>query len=357
MTRVSLVKRSPRLFVVLCSLLRMFDMTNDSNLFLTRLELEKRGFEPSGLNRWRKGRDEAVPLYEGKMVQMFDHRAADVAIHAGNLHRAAQPEPLHAEAKQLANRYPAPQFWVAADQTQANPFEWALGFKEITAPTNARTMIATLLPGVGFGNKLPLLVPQGLGAGQASRAAALIAANLNSFAFDFASRQKLQGQTINLFILEQLPFIAAERFEERLPEPFAGRMREAGLMNGHQPHPTVADFVIPQVLALSYTAHDLAPFARDLGYLDASGGVLPPFVWNDEDRRARMAALDGLFMHLYGLDEDDAAYVLDTFPIVRQQDLAAFGRYRTKHDVLHQLALLERVVWEVPSNDTGSVLH
>ena len=102
----------------------------------------------------------------------------------------------------------------------------------------------------------------------------------------------------------------------------------------------MADFVIPQVLALSYTAHDLAPFARDLGYVDSTGQVLPPIVWDDEDRRARLAALDALFFHLYGLGQDDAAYVMDTFPIVRQQDLAAFGRYRTKDDVLALLRVL-----------------
>lgn len=70
--------------------------------------------------------------------------------------------------------------------------------------------------------------------------------------------------------------------------------------------------------------------------MNADGSVKPPFVWNDEDRRARLAALDGLFMHLYGLNEDDAAYILDTFPIVREQDIAAFGRYRTQDDVLAQ---------------------
>jgi len=96
----------------------------------------------------------------------------------------------------------------------------------------------------------------------------------------------------------------------------------------------VADFVIPQVLALTYTAHDMAPFARDLGYVDASGQVLPPFAWNEEERRARLAALDALFFYLYGLDADDAGYILDTFPIVRDQDQKAFGRYRTKEDVL-----------------------
>jgi hypothetical protein len=110
-------------------------------------------------------------------------------------------------------------------------------------------------------------------------------------------------------------------------------------MNGHHANPTVADFVVPQVLALSYTAHDLAPFARDLGYVDEAGQVLPPIVWNDEDRRRRLAALDALFFHLYGLGADDAAYVMDTFPIVRQQDVAAFGRYRTKDEVLALLKL------------------
>jgi hypothetical protein len=51
-----------------------------------------------------------------------------------------------------------------------------------------------------------------------------------------------------------------------------------------------------------------------------------------------MAALDALFMHLYGLNEDDAAYILDTFPIVRAQDEAAFGDYRTKALILDGMA-------------------
>ena len=89
-------------------------------------------------------------------------------------------------------------------------------------------------------------------------------------------------------------------------------------MNGHHPHPTVADFVLPQVLALTYTAHDMAPFGRDMGYVDAQGQVLPPFVWDEAERRARMAALDAVFFYLYGLDAKDATYMLDTFPIKRK---------------------------------------
>ncbi len=319
----------------------MFHMTNDSPLFMKAAELDKQGWQRTALNRWEKDGAQAVPLYEGKMVQMYDHRAADVVVNTENLHRAAQPETISQVEKARVDRYPQPQYFVAASECNANPFGWALGYKEISAPTNARSMIATLLPSAAFGNKIPLLIPQDASPQVAARTASLLVATFNSFAFDFVLRQKLQGQTINLFILEQLPVIAPERFSEPLTTAFAAAMRAAQLMNGHHPQPTVADFVVPQVLALSYTAHDLAPFARDLGYVDGAGEVLPPMAWNEEERRARLAALDALFFHLYGLNAKDAAYIMDSFPIVREQDEKVFGRYRTREDVLAGLALFK----------------
>jgi hypothetical protein len=96
------------------------------------------------------------------------------------------------------------------------------------------------------------------------------------------------------------------------------------------------------VLALTYTAHDMAPFARDLGYVDSKGKLKPPFVWDPEDRRQRMARLDALFMHLYGLGEADAGYILSTFPIVREKDEGAFGTYRTRDLILAYLQRIEK---------------
>ena len=53
-----------------------------------------------------------------------------------------------------------------------------------------------------------------------------------------------------------------------------------------------------------------------------------------EERRHLRARLDALYFHLYGLTKEDAAYVLDTFPIVRKEDEAAFGCYRTRDLIL-----------------------
>ena len=244
-----------------------------------------------------------------------------LVVNLDNLHRAAQPASVDAVRKRQPDRFPAPQDWVRSSDGPALAPRYWIAFKGVTASTNARTMAASMLPRARDGNTLPLLVPEDGAAGPASAVwLSLLLANLNALAFDYLARQKVQGQHLNWYILEQLPVIAPERFEQ-----FIGPVK-------------IADFIREQVLRLSYTAHDLAPFARDLGHLDASGQVLPPFVWDDDDRRRRLAALDGLFMHLYGLDEADAGHVLDSFPIVREHDLAAFGRFCTRDDVLAQRA-------------------
>ncbi|MFO1420399.1 MAG: hypothetical protein U1F59_05605 [Candidatus Competibacteraceae bacterium] len=143
--------------------------------------------------------------------------------------------------------------------------------------------------------------------------APLLLANLNAFVFDFIARQKVQGQHLNLYIVEQIPVIPPHRFEAAI---------------GDQ---TIADFIRAQVLRLTYTAVDLRPFAADLGYEGE------PFVWDEDDRRHRLARLDAVFFHLYGLDRTDADYILAQFPIVREQDEKQFGRYLTRDLILAYL--------------------
>ncbi|MCA3698905.1 MAG: restriction endonuclease, partial [Brevundimonas sp.] len=187
----------------------MFHMTNDSHLFRTRAELEgAEGAWAIGGNRFQSASGEWVPLYEGKMIQAFDHRAASVVVNAANLNRPAQPLSTTAEQHADPTWTPDPQFWVSIDRTAYPDTGWVLGFKEITAPTNVRTMIATILPAVGFGNKVPVLLPTG-----PSRDEWLLATNLNSSVFDFSTRQKVQGQTLNLFIVEQLPVVPPSAYD------------------------------------------------------------------------------------------------------------------------------------------------
>lgn len=106
---------------------------------------------------------------------------------------------------------------------------------------------------------------------------------------------------------------------------------------------SAADIVKDQVLRLTYTAHDMAPFARDMGYVNKDGTVKPPIVWNEAERRHLRARLDALYFILYGVtDENDIRYILSTFPIVERKDRDAFeGVYLTRELILWYKRALE----------------
>jgi len=286
--------------------LRMFDMTNDSNNFRTAIELERDGFWLSAGNIYIKGSSHYFPLYEGKMMQMYDHRAAEVILHSHNIFRAAQPEKTTVAQHIDPDFSPKSNYWVNSElvsRRNGGTTPWQLGFKEITSPTNERTFIATALPFVGFGNKIPLIIFDG---DQMRQRGACLLANLNSFVFDYSARQKIGGQTLNYYIIEQLPVIPPERYDE----------------SRHQQ--ILTQFITERVLELCYTARDLQGFARDMGYAG------PPFQWDEERRLHLRCQLDALFFLLYDLSRDDAGDILDTFPIAHRQDNAQYGRYRTK---------------------------
>ena len=188
-----------------------------------------------------------------------------------------------------------------------------LGFRDIARPTDVRTVIASIVSLAGYGNTIPLLIEDTNGTRNYTFGApdvACLAANLNSFCTDFVARQKVQGTHLNWYIAKQLPVIARETYDSVF-----GRRTARELVSNH-------------VLRLTYTAHDMAPFARDLGY---DG---PPFIWNVEERRHLRSRLDALYFHLYGIPREDASYIMDTFPIVRERDVNEFGNYRTREMVL-----------------------
>ena len=83
-------------------------------------------------------------------------------------------------------------------------------------------------------------------------------------------------------------------------------------------------------LELTYTAHDLQPWAADLGY-DGQ-----PFPWNPDRRAVLRAELDAYYAKLYGLTRDEFAYILDTFPVLRRKEIAAFGEYQSKRKALEE---------------------
>ena len=294
----------------------MFDMTNDSGLFETAEALEAAGAYRVAGNRYKRGDDTWAPLYQGRMIHHFDHRANSVGYNPASEHNPYVSEPVTDEEKANPGYFPRTQYWVPTHEVESQLPErsgWAVGFRDIARATDERTMIATIVPWAGFGNTAPLLLPD---SELPARDAACLAANFSSAALDFVAKLKFQGTHANWYIVEQLPMIAPDDYDR----PFGDT--------------TARELVKHHVLRLCYTAWDLQPFARDLGYEG------DPFIWDPAERRQLRARLDALFFHLYGLDKDDAAYILDQFPVLEKNERREHGRYLTKDLVLgHYRAL------------------
>ena len=72
----------------------------------------------------------------------------------------------------------------------------------------------------------------------------------------------------------------------------------------------------------------MKPYAEELG----DDG--PPFHWDAERRALLRADLDAAFLHVYGLNREEAEHVLDSFPVVRRYEERDYGEYRTRRLVL-----------------------
>lgn len=293
--------------------LRMIDMTNDAALFRSRDELAGTWHRLQSGSQFDGPSGILLPLFEAKMAFHFDHRFGDYADHPEGSESLILPD-VPPERLNDPHYAPLPRHWVQASEIDARVAdftghrEWLFGWRDVSKTQNERTVIVAVVPRAAAANNFPLLFSPAH-----PRDIAAAYANLCSFVFDYAARQKLGGTHLNYFVLKQLPVLA--------PHEYA---REALWSRGS----TVAEWLVPRVLELSYTGWGLEAFGRELGWHGT------PFRWDIDRRMQLRCELDAAFFHLYGFAREDVDYVMDTFPIVRKNDEKSHGEYRTKRMIL-----------------------
>lgn len=380
----------------------LFHMANDSSLFRTRIELENDGWQLSG-NIFSKDGKEMLPLYEAKMLHQFDHRwasyedleTADVtpkqksdpkfvvqprywvpreeviykitrvpadvvkAFRTGNdedLRTAVRKwlenyelakaggevckRVLTTKHQQLIEQCKAAQRFMVEhplNQSEADALyssdylryevealikakvpRWLLGWRDVSRSTDERTVIASALPLVGVGNTSSLMFTT-----QDTTHIACLQANLTAFVFDFVVRQKIGGTHLSYGCMKQLPTLPPSIYSQ--PCKWQSSL-------------TLREWIVPRVLELSYTAYDMKGFAEDCGYAGE------PFAWNEHRRFLLRAELDAAYFHLYGIEREDVAYILDSFPIVQRRDQDVYNEYRTKRVILEAYDAIQKAI-------------
>jgi hypothetical protein len=277
----------------------MFMMNTDSSFFITQTK------------------SDYLPLYEAKLFHQFDHRWATYQNISQDDIRKGLARELTNDERNDPTFTPLPRFWVPKQEVEKRlkgwVYNWLICFRDITSSVVERTVISSIIPLVGVGNSAPVFITNIVDA----KLNACLFANLNSLVLDFIARNKVGGTHLNFYILKQLPILPPSAYS-----------------------PADIDFIAPRVLELVYTAHDLRPFAEDMGYHGE------PFKW-DESRRAQVRAeLDATYARLYGLTRDELRYILDpkevhgadfpgeTFRVLKDKEIRLYGEYRTSRLVL-----------------------
>jgi hypothetical protein len=279
--------------------LRMFDMANDSALFRKHNE--------------RDPEISYVPLFEAKMIYHFNHRFGDFALLAPGDREHILPQTPDWKLTDAECRS-TPRYWIARSEVDVRlrdvwRHNWLLGWRDVTdARSSARTVIASIIPRAAVSDTLLLAMPR-VDTAQAS----CFYASICAFILDYAARQKIGGVHLKYHTFKQLPVLPPSTYA-------ANTAWQSGTL--------LRNWLLSRVLELTYTAWDLEPFAKDVGY---DG---PPYRWDPERRFLLRCELDAAFFHLYGINRDDTAYIMDTFPIVRKNDEKAHGTYRTKDTIL-----------------------
>ena len=206
---------------------------------------------------------------------------------------------------------------------------WLMGYRRITNATNERTCLMTVLPRAAAGDSVFLMTT----AEQLRTKSPALLANMLSLAFDYVCRQKIGGLNFSFYIMQQMPVLPPDRYTE------------ADLA-----------YIVPRVLELTHTAHDMQAWADDLAAYDPRVPEYrtTPYGWHPERRAELRAELDAYYARLYGLTRDELRYILDpadapfgpggallgpdypseTFRGLKNKEEKAFGEYRTRRLVL-----------------------
>lgn len=255
-----------------------YNMTTDSHLFQNK--------PGNGL----------FPLYEGKMIWQFSH--------------------LYAE----------PRYWISEKQARAKLLgsekdicrkleyqKYRICFRDITSPTNERTMINSILPkNVFAGNTLALSKENSSNSDKL-----LIVALLNSFINDYAIRQKITSHC-NFFYVNQL----------RVP-----RLKPKDMW--YKP-------IIERSARLICTTQDFSELWEEVMQNKWSIDIS---AFEEEERNQLRAELDGIIAHIYGLSDEEFSYILSTFPIVEESHKVKSLNYFRKVVSQANLETADSVKW------------
>jgi len=233
------------------------------------------------------------------MIQMYDHRAASVIVDESNWMRQGQTDATSLVQHQNPEFFVEPRWWIDESEVQrvlgGRDTTRLIAFKNVTSPTNERTVIASFIPYCGVVHSAPVILT---GNGITPQQTTCLLGNLDSLAYDFVCRQKIGGINLSYFIIEQNPTFGPAFYAR--PCPWEAKR-------------TLEKWISERVLKLTCVSNEMKPLAEAARFKPL---VYP---WDPGERIELQAELDAAFFLLYGIERNDVEYILSTFSGIEKE--------------------------------------
>ncbi len=264
-----------------------------------------------GNDRDRFGDDDpGLPLYEGRMIAQYDHRAKAYISGRG---RSAIWRDLPFESPEKGIK---PQWWVPINKIPtkavARTKRYRIAFCDVTAPRNERSLIAALVPpGVICGHTAPTFTYED----SSEWAYTLWLAVANSLPANFLIRKRITLH-VSLNILDSLPMPRLQLGDE------------------------VLSYIASLVLRLTCTGPEMTAYWNAMAVHGWCQSVpdhtVPANALLDDDARAEARAKIDVVVakYLYRLTKQQVEHILTTFPTLERNEIRRHGEYRTKRLIL-----------------------
>ena len=214
--------------------------------------------------------DSAVPVYEGRMVDLFDWSQKEWVRGRG---REAEWREIPAQEKRLHPQY------LMSKSVRTHAKHTKIGFLSVGSGTNARSFYCAVLPDLPCGNSVGTL-----DVGPDTAKLLWLQWQLSSFLFDYVLRLRLVGLNLNYFLVGDCP-------AQRIGATDAARL--------------IQDFTA----RLSLTSPNFAVEQIKSQATDNTGGVRRPCLTAHERVRVR-AALDAVAFATANLSHEDVRHLL-----------------------------------------------
>jgi hypothetical protein len=275
---------------------REIDMSDKGNVF---------GDDPAGL-----------PVYEGRMIDFFDHRAKRYVRGHGNS-SIWEETPFGSPRKEIWPQWRVRWADLPNEAIRERILGYRVGFMDVADPGRQRSFVSAVVPPMTVcGDKVPTLR-----FGETPWYAPIYVAIANSLTVDFLARQRVMGKKMALNILDGLP----------IPRPDLDDPRSAWLAR--------------RSLLLTCTSAEMTGFWNEMaafGFVDEVEPSVCPGVTDLDERRQLRAEIDAyVARNLFELSVADLELILDSFSQLAGIETRRDGEYLTRRLVLAAFKRLE----------------